>query len=1125
MACLVFLSAGAGFAQSTFGEFVGTVKDPSGSLVAAAKVIATNKKTGAQRSVVTDAKGDYVLVNMEPSTYEIVVEAPGFQPSNFDNLELDSRQTIRVDGTLSLTAQAQTVSVTEAAAAPINTEVSNIAETKLGRELNDLPVAIGSRATGSTSAFTTLTTQPGVEVDNNGNLSVAGSRPAMLSVSIDGISSMSPRNSAPISELFPSFDGIAEIRVSEINNTAEFGGVSDITTISKSGSNGLHGGVYENNQNTVYDARNTFSATVPKLDLNDFGFFLGGPVVLPKLYNGHNKTFFFGTYEGLRLPKQQVLVESVPSLAERSGVLPTTVIDPTNGNPFPNNTIPMSRISPISLNALNYLYPTPNTGAANAIANNYVINFPTAVHSNQTDVRIDQVINTNQTAFFRYTYKNKLGLAAPGGGSITGSPLIGSILQPEIDEALTGAHNWVLTPHLVNEFRMGYSKSDTSNAYQNGTTAATYANELGLTSYLPEAPPAGNAVPNFKITGYQSTGTATSSVSQTSTLQFLDNMTWTHGSHTVKFGVDYRYLKALYTNVFASSRLGQYTFNNSVTKAVANTTPSAATGSGAYTLGSIGNPMGAFLLGVPDSMQLSTVLNPNSNGYAESYAGFVQDDWKATRRLTINYGVRYEYHPMFNDANHNTANFLPDYSSIQNGQLVSGAVVIPNEATSLVNPAFAQSLSPMPILTANQVGIPDSLRYSQKTDFAPRVGFALRLTNDGKTVIRGGYGHFIEAQLGNLLLAAWAVEASDLANFTNTIAGGKPTYTFPYPFPANLAQPGTQEFDLSSNLHYKDPFVQQWNFTFERDLGFETGLRLSYDGSHGRNLGITDNPDQAPVNTVGFAAASKYEPYPLLNQIVEETNGGRSNYEAFTVSINKHMSKGLQFQASYNHAVNLADNQGFNPTAFAGSGGGQTSSFGDPNIDYGNVAFTRRHRFQTTFLYESPFSHTSNKFINMVAGQWELAGVLLFQTGPFLTVVSSSADPSGTNFENIQGAGRVDTVSGVSTVPTNQSIYNWINQAAFVTPVNNIGRFGDESVGAVVGPGTQAVSLSLFRSFKVKERATFRFGASAANALNHPNYGVPGLTLGTAAFGTISSLQTADGAAPRSLQLTGRLTF
>jgi hypothetical protein len=1102
---LLTLASSMALAQSTFGSFTGTVKDPSGSVVANCRVSVTNVGTGLTRSVITDGSGNYEALNMEPATYEISMEAPGFERSKYTNIELDSRQTIRIDGKLSLATQTQAVMVSEAAEAPITTEVSNIAETKVGRELNDLPVAIASRAGGSTSAFTTLTTQPGVEVDNSGNISVAGSKPSMISVSIDGISSVSPRNSAPISELFPSFDGIAEIRVSEINNSAEFSGVSDITTISKSGSNSFHGGAYENNQNTDYDARNTFSATVPKLDMNDFGVFLGGPVWIPKLYKGKDKTFFFGTYEALRLPKQQVLVESVPSLALRNGDLSTystAIKDPTTGLPFVNNQIPVSRITPLSLAALKYLDPLPNTGAANSVLNNYVTNFATPISSNQGDFRVDQNITSNQTVFVRGTYKEKLAEAAP----TSGSALMGGVLQPEHDYALTGAYNWVIKPNLINEFRAGLSGSNTANSY--GTSAATIAAEVGLTPYLPEAPPAGSAFPNFKISGFQSTSNGASSISKTATYQFLDNLTLTSGKHTYKFGFDYRYLTALYTNVFASSRLGSYTFNNSVTKS------------------SIGNAYAAFLLGIPDSDQISTVLNPNSNGYANSYGGFAQDDFKVTSRLTINYGMRYEYHPMFNDKNSNTANFLPNYTSIQaGGTVVNGAVVVPDKGVPLINPAFAQSLAPMPILTATQAGVPQSLRYSQKTDFAPRVGFAWRATADGKTVIRGGYGKFIEAQLGNLLNAAWAVEASDVAAFTNKITNGKPLYSFPYPFPSNLAQPGTQVFDLSSKLHYQDPFVQQWNITIERDLGFQTGIRISYDGSHGSNLGLTDNPDQVPANTAGFSVATKAAPYPLLEQIVEETNGGRSNYNALTISAHKRFVKGLQFQSSYNYAKNLSDNGGYSPTAFAGSGGGQTTDYFHPNLDYGNVAFTRRNRFLTTFLYELPFNHTPYKAVTAIAGGWELSGVILFQSGPFLTVLANGADPSGTNFPNLQGNGRADINSGVSVVPTTQTITQWINPAAFAIPANNIGRFGDSSVGSINGPGTDAVSLSLLRTFKLGERVKFRIGAAASNVFNHPNYGTPGLTLGTSSFGVISSMQTTDGAGPRSLQMSGRVTF
>src|SRR3989475_4139912 len=300
LAALLELFAVSGLAQSTFGQFVGTVKDPSGAVIAGCTITAKNLGTSATRTVSTDETGSYTMVNLETGDYEITMEQPGFQRVTRTNLPLLARQTVRVDGVMPLLSQAQTVEVNVEAVAPIATEVSNIAETKLGRELIHLPIALGSRATGSTSASATLTTEPGVEIDNDGFISVAGANRDMLSITIDGISTMSARNSAPITELFPSFDGIAEIRVSEINNTAEFGGISDVTTISKSGSNQFHGGIFEKHQNSAFAARNTFSSTVPKLIINDFGAFGGGPI--PK-----DRTFFFADYEGFRLSRQHGL--------------------------------------------------------------------------------------------------------------------------------------------------------------------------------------------------------------------------------------------------------------------------------------------------------------------------------------------------------------------------------------------------------------------------------------------------------------------------------------------------------------------------------------------------------------------------------------------------------------------------------------------------------------------------------------------------------------------------------------------------------------------------------------------------------------------------------------------------
>jgi hypothetical protein len=1102
-----------GFAQSTFGEFVGIVRDPSGALMPGCTITVRNLGTSATRTAVVDDTGSYAVVNLEPGDYEITMQHPGFQKVTRSNVQLLSRQTVRVDGVMQVGSQAQTVDVSSEAAAPIATEVSNIAETKLGRELIDLPVALGSRASGSTSAFSTLSTIPGVEVDNSGQISVAGSNVDMVSMSVDGISTVSAHASSPISELFPSFDGIAEVRVSEINNTAEFSGVSDITTISKGGSNEFHGGVFENHQNSYFAARNVFSATVPKLIMNDFGAFGGGPI-------RKDKTFFFMDYEGLRLPLQVVLVENVPSLALRSGdlsVYPNQIYD-VDGTPFQGNQIPASKISPLSANMLTYLWPLPNAGPPNATTLNYVTNFPTPISSNQGDVRVDHNLSSKQSVFGRLTLKHRETNLPPcgacGGGngqfgvSGAGTVLAGPLRVPETDYSLMGAHNWVISPRVVNEFRAGWTGIHSTQS--NGILASKIEDELGLTPYIPTSRAQlekTTATPNVRISGFQWTGGIGARSYNSGNLQFLDNVTLVKTKHTWKMGGDFRYLTAFFATAYATSMLGQYRFNNSVT-------------------GVIGNPFAAFLLGIPDNQTIADAPYPTADTSARHWAFYAQDDWKVTRRLTINYGLRWEYHPMFVENNGNTANFLPDRNTEVNGVNVPGAVVIPNGAEHLTLPAFAQSIAPTPILTADQAGVPNSVRYSSKKDFNPRIGFAWRATADSKTVLRGGWGKYIDAPLGDLVQQAYAIASADVATFTNSITNGTAQYTFPYPFPANLALPGTEDFNSTSDLHYKDPYVQQWNFTIERDLGFQTGLRLSYDGSRGTNLGVQEDLTQVPANTIGYAQASQSRPFPLWGSVVNQTTLGRSNYQAFTISVNKRLSKGLQFLFSYNHAKNLSNSGGWNPTSFVGEGGNELSDRFHPNVDYGRVPFTRSNRVIANFLYETS-SHSSSRLINQLYSGWEVAGRMMFQTGPYLTVLAPGTDPSGTNFDNSNNGGdpRADIIPGVPLYPANRSINQWLNPAAFGLPPDNIGRFGDSPVGSAVGPGTQVVSLSIYRSIKYKERATFRIGASAANLFNHPNYGVPNVSLGDASFGTISSMQSAEDSGPRAIQFGARLTF
>jgi hypothetical protein len=1093
-------------AQSTSGTVLGTVEDQSNKVITGAKVELMNVGTAAVRSALTDAHGSYEFSNVEIGNYRLTVQTPGFEKLEYTTFDLEARETKRLDAVLRVASQTVTVSV-DASGTVLQTDTSSVAETKTGRELVDLPVAIATRGTGSTSPLSTLTTQPGVQTDASGGISVAGALPTMLSITIDGISAVGARTDGPLTELFPSFNAIEEIRVGEVINPAEFGGIADITTISKSGTNNFHGGVFENLQNSELNAGNTFSHSTPTLKMNDFGGYLGGPIWIPKLYNGKDKTFFFLSYEGLRLPRNVIQVESVPSLEMRNGNL-SGFSGSLKG--YPGNIIPASDISQLAQNALAYLYPLPNYGAPNAISNNYLASFAEPIKSNQADARFDQAINSKQQIYARLTYKNRRVTNTP-----TGSPLTGAISDPEIDDALTVAYNYTIKPTVINELRGGFSGNRIAQSY--GINAGTIASELGLTS-LPGPIPTGNAVPNFKITGLQSTGGQASSNTNNGTKQLLDTLTWSKGPHTLKFGVDYRYLTGLYTNVFATSRLGSYSFNGSVLDSILGN--SAAT------------PYASFLLGYPDSTQISTVLNPNTKAYASHYGTFAQDDWKVSSNLTLNFGLRYEYHPMFRDHYNNEANFLPNYVSTVNGQTVDGAVVIPNQSVfSIVNPGFTQSILPTPVITAQQAGIPASLRYSQKTDFAPRVGFAWRPFGGDKTVIRGGYGKYIEALLGSAIDDAWAVESSDVGVFKNKISNGVPIYSLPYSYPSNIAQPGTQDFDLAVNLHYKDPYVQEWDITIERELAAGIGIRASYDGNHGTHLGVTENLDQVHANTVGFATANLGAPFPIFDYIYYQTNAGYSNYNALTLSAQKRLSHGFQFQSSYIFAKNLSNVGGYDPTtSFAGEGGGVISDPYNPSVDYGNVNYTRRNRFLTTFLYELPFgkdkpflSH-NGMLVDRLVGGWELSGVLLFQSGPFLTVLAPG-DPSGTGFNELVGNSRADAVAGVSPY-TGQSLGSWLNPAAFAVPQSNIGRFGDAAVGDVTGPGTQSVSLSLMKSVFFTEKTHFKIGAEAANLFNHANYAPPSnLTLGTNGFSSITALQSAEGAGPRSVQISARFEF
>jgi hypothetical protein len=1055
MICLV-LAAARVYSQSTFGSVLGTVHDGSGAAIRGAQVTLKNLGTSAVRTETTDESGNFAIRNVDVAMYDLTIAAQGFQTQTFQGISLMARETRRVDATLRVSGEVQTVVVDSSAAVPvITTDVSNLAETKLGEELVSLPVAIYSRSAGSTSPISTLTTEAGVQTDDTGNLAVLGTTAALLSVTIDGISSVGVEYSGPVNEMFPSFNSIEEIRVSQSNNNAEFSGVADITTVSKAGTLHFHGGVFENNENTVFNANDPFALEKPKIIMNDFGGTLGGPMKFKPLFSKASPGFFFISYEGLRLPRETPMLLSVPSVDMRNGNLTdylagqgvsaiyqadgVTPIDPAN--------VPVSQIS---ANLLQELMPVPNYGDPTSYANNFQMNFPSPISSDQGDVRIDKNISQKQSLFARFSYKNRQVVTAPSATCVytycaeAGSPLQGGYDTPEIDEGLTFAHNYVITSSLLNEFRAGYNEQHTSETQAYSTTELLARTGL----VVPQPSTKYSEAPQVLINGFMSTGAGNPGTQRGQIIEALDNVTWTRGRHAFKFGGDFKRLADHDDNVFGNYRSGWYVFDGSSNVGTA-----------------IGDPYTAFLLGYPDWTQVSTTNNDLMNGLGYSYAFYAQDDWKVTPNLTLNLGLRYELHPPLRETDANTAAFMPDWvgAGTDGSTQVNGAVVVSN-ANALKNASqdLLAAIAPTPILTAQQAGIPSALRYTDYSDVGPRIGFAWRPFGKDRTVLRGGWGRFIESPLGFSLVSGWAVAQSYVGTYNQDyqVDGVTPLLNFGDPFNSTAASAyGTAGFYYAFPIHYRDPKVQQWNLTLEQDLGHSIGLRMSYSGSHGSALEAMVDLNQVQPNTVGYAVAQDSRPYPAWSIVQSVTNLAESNYNSGTVDISRRSGKGVTFDASYTWTRDLSNAAGLAPNAFAVAGGSYLTSRFDPGLDYGNVIYDRKHRFLATGLYDLPFGKgqrwlTSGGAMDAFAGGWELAGVLVLQSGPFLTPYQQSVDPANTNILTTVGQARPDQLQGVPLYAPQRTTTQWLNPAAFpYTNLQNpdgtgIGRFGNAPVAA-----------------------------------------------------------------------------
>ncbi len=1160
-------------AQSIQGSLLGTVKDASGASVPGAQVVLLNTGEGTTRFTTANNEGNFEFVDAKAGHYSLTATHAGFEKWATGDVTLTARQQLRVDPVLQPGDVQQEITVSAASTPAINTEDASISGTYNAADVLSLPVNTRASANG-TSALNIVGTLPGVQADH-GQFSLQGALPFQTEVTIDGVSAQNATSNTPIRDAFPSSESISEIRADGVLNNAEFGQPGEITIITKGGSNNVHGAIFWYHQNAAFDAiPYTFPTTTtkPKLVANTFGGSFGGPVVIPHFYNGHNRTFVFGAYEGWRHPSQTTVGYKVPSTLMKQGDFsrytststPFTGLKNPAGGSFGTKLPSINAASAMLLS----LYPDPNVGDPAAYSDdgvaNYLVNKDSSGSSNQFDVRGDQYFGSNQKFLLwgRFTYKN-FPINSP-------EPLlVPSAQNANKNRVLKISANYSITPALVNEFSFGFTLNTTGQSNTFNGTAFTQG--LGLTGLQNLFY---NGIPELDFNNVSSLNAdRLSSLTQSKTYVYTDDLNWVKGQHSMRFGVDVVRVEAVTPLGFnGSDNYGTFQFNTS-------------NSAGLFT----GVDFADFLLGTP-YQTFYDVVQADNDGKSTHYAGFAQDQWKATPKLTVNYGLRYEIQPPYSDVHGDIGNFDPNYGK-------SGAVIYPDGASSLLAASFlasANACNPygsmsgsatfngapcMPVLTNSEAGFPAGLKHYPHTRFLPRVGFAYRPFHDDNTVISAGFGLYNITLLGSNFYSLTGTLQAQTTQYTNGL--NPATRTPNYQWPAIYAGAGNggcttcfgqDYFGTANSTNWKDPYTEQFALSVERSLGHAYAARLSYVGSDTHQLVWAPDENTLPFSSTVSAANQPLSArlFPNWGRINTRATGANESYQSAQIDVSRRLQGALQFDSTYTFSKALADNQGpANNNGFAGeNGGSRATSILDRAADFGNVYGTRRNRWNNTMVYALPFgqgqrfANTNSHVANLLIGGWQLSNIFLWQSGPFESPYfpSGEGDPSGTGsgltssntgFDPGHRNQAPDRVGGVAIKPGNRTRMNWANTAAFTCPgfpnwqpgtacttgsgtgaaPLPIGRFGNAGVGSIVGPGTVTLSTGLAKNVALTERVHLRLEGTFTNILNHTNLGDPNVNISSSSFGLVSNtigagtFQSSDNGGARTGQVSARIDF
>ena len=1085
--CLVFLMSYTLAAQSGTAIF-GTVTDSTGAVVGNAELTATNASTGVAERVKSNSSGYYIFLDLRPGTYKINCVIAGFETVERTGILLEVDRRARVDVTLRVGEVKQVMEV-EGSVSTVDTASSTVKDVVDTHRMDELPlngrnalslqaILPGAIQMGSGSAAT------GTALNTNLVFSVNGTRPSSSAYVLDGGLNMEMYNNVPAA--FPNPDTLQEFSILQNGYSAVNGRNAGavINMVTKSGTNQLHGVLYDFLRNNDFDARNFFSPIVSPLHRNQFGGNFGGPVVVPHLYKGRDRTFFFFGFESTRQTLGQTSSSTVvPTALERQGdfsqsfvrgklisVAPpnTVTIQNPTGTPYPGNIIPASQLDPVALAFTKAFLPLPNSPG-----NIYTYNLSLPTNDYQVVTRIDHSISDKNKLSVRYFWDDNFNLTNYAVPAFNGS-------NNWITHNVTVNDTHIFTPALVNAATLTVARNNFIRAPQVSTPANWAA--LGCTvTCVPLAPP---NIPTDWIVGINNglgLGIATNYLSHMMNYQFIDTMSWTKGNHLIQFGGDIAKVRRNGRENFDTDP--GFSFNGQAT-------------------GPAGYGYADFYVGAAASVYQNSPIS----AYQYKWTPFlyVQDDWRISRKLTLNLGVRWEPYITVKDA-------YGENTAFRAGQ------------QSTVYP-----LAPLGYLFPGDKGIDGLGVIPNRLDrFSPRIGFAYDPFGNGKTSIRGGYGIFSDTiQLVSLNSNGTSQPFSyGLTTFNVQLSnpyGNNPQqlqFLENYTRANTAAQRATKAFYLpltvmSMNPDFTSAYVQQWNLNVQHELPKKIVLTVAYLGNKGSHLHVSQNVNPAVyvpgASTTGNVDSRRLYPGYQIIESIQST--AFSTYNSLQVSWNRRFENGFTFLGSYvfSKAIDLASTDGNSGTA------NQASDPFNWDKDKGLANFNVKHRFVTSFIWDVKYFHGTKGFKRQLLDGWSVNGILTLQTGiPFTVLAGVDRSLAGVGADHADVLGPAAIYNSASN---NSKVARYFDTSAFALPA--LGTFGTAGRNTLIGPGLQNLDAGLFKDFPISENRKFQLRWEVFNSLNHPNFSNPNATFSSSNFGRILSAKD-----PRIMQLAAKFYF